>query len=130
MNKERNQQQMIAAKNILKQTLKKYLLYFIPIFICQLILLITFIFIENNARNFLSWILVACNGLNAITFLVIFDGIPARTIRKGNYVVNKMSKDQGIVFYNGLRYRTIFRGLINIIATLIILIFALLYVLI
>ncbi len=62
---------------------------------------------------------VIANMFAASIFLVIYDGVPARKIRKDNFVANGMNKDKGIVFYNALKLRTIFRGLLNILGTII-----------
>ena len=117
------------SKKIATIKLKKYLIFCIPIAILELAILTVLWFLAADAGKVTSLFFVTLDFLVFTTFLVIFDGIPARTLKKKNYILNsKMTKSQGMVFYNALKYITVVRGVINLFITIMILIFSLLYI--
>lgn len=107
------------SKRLFKITMKNYLKYWTILFIFGITIILLFFYLSKDTFSYLSWAVVIINIFVTTLFLVIFDGIPARRIRKGGFAIEGMSKEKGMVFYNALRLRTIFRGLLNSIGTIV-----------
>lgn len=125
----KNKELLIHAKRLSKRVLMKYIKFAVVIIALQIMLLGVFWMFDSDVGTYFSLAFVTIDALVTLTFFVIFDAVPARKIKKNNFRVDgsKITKEQGIVFYNSLKLRTVYRTGFNILATLVIVAFSILY---
>lgn len=117
------------SKDLLKTFLVKYSIVAIVALMVEVLIISLMLLSTKAIGQKVGIAFIALDGIAAATYLLIIDLEPARQLRKSkpklkNY---KMTNEQKIVFYNFLKYRTVFRLIINlaIIGFIIILTFVL-----
>lgn len=113
---------MNQIKKIAYQKIKKYSLYWFPILLLQISLLLIAFFFNKNIGKYFGIIFAIITGIIFFTYLAIFDGGTALKIRKDNFKIEgqKYKKEELIAFYNSLKLITLLRGIINFMSILII----------
>ena len=101
------------SKRLFLESFNHYLKYWVILFLFGIGLILLFFYLAPTYFEYISWAVVIINIFVTSLYLVVFDGIPARKIKKDNFTTSGMNKEKGIVFYNALKLRTIFRGLLN-----------------